>query len=334
MAQDIASLFEQEKKAKGNLISLVLPLYNEEKSLPFVLDELYDYLSKEQQHYKFEITFIDDRSKDGSFELVKEYSRKAPANIKVSIVRLAKNSGSHIAISAGINLSRGNYCIIMASDGQDPASVIGTLIQEWENGNELVLAARADNLDHSKLGNFFSYMAWVIMKWSTNITMPDKGCDLLGMDKKVVDAFNKMDERNTTFIFRILSLGFKQKEVQYVKRVRRAGKSTWTFWKKIGIMFDAISSFSSRPLRLITQLGLVIFFILMLRWAYVVVSIYVFKETPTMLTILLNTIFTSLAIQVLLIGFIGDYIWRILDETRKRPQYEISDIAGDIFEQK
>jgi dolichol-phosphate mannosyltransferase len=219
----------------------------------------------------------------------------------------------------------------MASDGQDPPEVIGDLIREWENGNDLVLASRLDNLDHSYLENFFSKMAWKLMNWSTKINMPKNGCDLLGLDNKVLQSFNKMDERNTTFIFRILSLGYRQKEISYIKRARIAGKSKWTFLKKITIIVDAITGYSSRPLRLITKFGLLIFFILVLRWFYVIFNIIILHQSPTELTIILNTIFTSLGLQIFLLGVIGDYIWRILDETRKRPLYEISDINGQIF---
>ena len=329
---DISSLFEEKRKVNGNLISLILPLFNEEKSLPFVLDEVYSYLSTDQLKYRFEITFIDDCSSDNSFNVVKELSVKSPENVKVSVARLAKNSGSHVAITAGLNIARGNFIIIMASDGQDPASVIGQLITEWEKGFELVLASRFDNLDHNKMAMFFSNMAWKLMNWSTNLNMPDKGCDLLGLDKKVLDAFNRMDERNTTFIFRILSLGYKQKQIDYIKRARVAGNSSWTFFKKLSIIADAMTGFSSRPLKLITNFGLGIFFILILRWVYVVFKIYILKEEPSQVTIILNTIFTSLAVQVLILGFMGDSIWRILDESRKRPIYEISEVDGAIFE--
>lgn len=332
MNSDISLLFEAKNKSRGNLVSVILPLYNEELSLPFVLEELYSYLSLQQSKYRFEITFIDDCSRDNSFNLVTELSQKSPANVRVSVARLAKNSGSHVAITAGLNIARGNFIIIMASDGQDPASVIGELISEWEKGFELVLASRNDNLDHNFIGKFFSAMAWKLMNWSTNVNMPSKGCDLLGFDNKVLTAFNKMDERNTTFIFRILSLGFKQKQIEYVKRARVAGKSNWTFFKKLSIIADAITGFSSRPLKMITQFGLFVFAILILRWIVVVFKIYILKEEPSELSIILNTIFTTLAVQILLLGFIGDYIWRILDEARKRPLYEISEIEGRIFD--
>ncbi|GHM99868.1 glycosyl transferase [Cytophagales bacterium WSM2-2] len=328
--QALTAILQEAKKAKGNLISIILPVFNEAKNLPIVVDELCEHLVHFPK-YKFEITFVDDRSVDESFEVLNNLSKRQLLNVRISVVRLAKNSGSHIAITAGLNIARGDFAIIMASDGQDPASVVTQLIEEWEKGCELILASRSDNLDHSALGNFLSAMAWRLMRWSTKIKMPEKGCDLLGMDKKVLRAFNKMDERNTTFIFRILSLGFKQKEIQYVKRARISGKSNWSFLKKIAIILDAVTGYSSRPLQLITKLGLFIFLILLLRWTYVVFTIYVLDRKPTELTIILNTIFTSLAVQILLLGVIGDYIWRILDEARKRPSYEISDVTGEIF---
>ena len=332
MNQDIKYLFQAQNRQRGNFISVILPVYNEVLSLPFVLDELYAYLSKHQKEYKFEITFIDDCSTDDSFSKVRELAKNAPENVRVSVARLAKNSGSHVAITAGLNIARGNFIIIMSSDGQDPATVIGDLISEWKQGNDLVLATRSDNLENNRVVNYISNVAWRIMKWSTDIKMPDHGCDLLGMDKKVLGAFNRMDERNTTFIFRILSLGFDQKEIRYVKRARVAGKSKWTFFKKIAILFDAMTGFSNRPLKMITSLGMTIFVILVFRWLVVMFKVYVMGEQPDSQDIILNSIFTSLAVVVLLLGFIGDYIWRILDETRKRPLYEVSKVGGEIFE--
>jgi glycosyltransferase involved in cell wall biosynthesis len=334
MTKDIQQLFQQRKQGRGNLISVVLPVYNEQECLPEVVRELTSYFSEHQANYRFEITFVDDRSTDGSFGLLKELSKNTPSNVKLSVLRLAKNSGSHIATTAGLNISRGDFTVIMASDGQDPASVIGDLIRHWEEGHDMVLAAREKNLDHGFVDKLFSDLAWKVMIWSTKVPMPDKGCDVLGMDRKVLEAFNRMDERNTTFVFRIFSLGFSKKEITYVKRDRIAGKSKWNFFRKISIMLDAITGYSSRPLKLITNFGLGIFIVLMLRWVWVIIRTYVFGVPPTDLTIILNTIFTSLGLVILLLGLIGDYIWRILDETRKRPLYEFSEVEGEIFDQK
>jgi len=329
--EDISTLFSKKSSKNGNLISVILPLYNEEGSLPFVLNELFEYLPNKLSNYNFEITFIDDCSTDNSYSIVKEASLHAPINVKLSVAQLSKNSGSHIAITAGLNISRGDFTIIMASDGQDPADVISQLIEEWEKGNELVLASRLDNLDHNIISNTISRFAWLLMNWLSEINMPKTGCDLLGMDKIVLKAFNKMDERNTTFIFRILSLGFKQKEIRYIKRTRVSGSSKWTIVKKISIMLDAMTGFSSRPLRLISKFGLLFFIILVFRWFFVVFNIYILNRPPSDLTIILNTIFSIFALQILILGVIGDYIWRVLDETRKRPIYEIRKIDGEIF---
>jgi hypothetical protein len=170
------------------------------------------------------------------------------------------------------------------------------------------------------------------MIWSTRIEVPETGCDLLGMDKKVLRAFNSMDERNTTFLFRIYSLGYTHKSITYVKRDRLAGKSHWGFLARLSLMLNAVTGHSNRPLRLITGFGMLLCVVLVLRWAYHVFRIYVLGETPTELSIILNSLFTSLGVVVLLLGMIGDYIWRILDETRKRPVYEFSDVEGRIFE--
>ena len=328
---DIKELLELNHEKKGALVSIVLPLYNEEESLPVVLEEMTTVLHKELPHYNFEITFIDDCSTDNSFEIVSNYVSRFQ-NIKISIAQLAANSGSHVAITAGLNICRGDFAIIMSSDGQDPVIVIKQLIEEWEKGHNLVLAARSDNLDQSPISKLFSRLAWKMMNWSTRIKMPEKGCDLLGMDRIVLNSFNKMNERNTTFIYRLLSLGFNAKEIEYTKRERIGGRSKWTFIKKISIMLDAITGFSNRPLQLITKLGLLSFFILFIRWVFVMYDIYILANDVSEYDIIVNVVYTGVALQVLILGVIGDYIWRILDETRKRPVYSFRAVQGNVFD--
>ncbi len=330
--RNLEQIFNSTNKIKGNLISIILPLYNEEDSLPLLLNELTEFLSTNLKQYNFEISFIDDCSTDNSYNIISNYSINSSfENIRISVLQLAKNSGSHIAITAGLNISKGDFTIIMASDGQDPANIIEELILGWQKGNDLILASRSDNLGHGFFSNLLSKLAWKIMNWSTGIQMPSSGCDLLGMDRIVLDSFNSMNERNTTFIFRILSLGFKQTEIKYIKRERFGGKSSWTIRRKIAIMADAISGFSNRPLKLIANFGLLFALILFIRWIYVISKILFINESPSDLTILLNTFFSGLAIQLIVLGFMGDYIWRILDETRKRPMYSFRKFNGKIF---
>lgn len=329
---DISTLLIKEKKEKGKLISIILPVFNEEENIEFMINGLSHYLSQELPMYKFEVLFVDDCSTDNSFQLINQLSGKTHENVRFAAVRLAKNSGSHIAITAGLNLARGNFTMIMASDGQDPFQIVGELVAEWENGYDLVLAARQHNLGKDFIGNLFSLIAWRLMNWATKIKVPRKGCDLLGLDEKVLKAFNQIDERNTTFIYRILSLGFKQKEIEYVKLARHAGKTKWNTIKKFAIIIDAVKGYSSRPLKIITNIGYLAATVLILRWIFVMYKIYVLKKEPIELEIILNSLFTGLAVQVLILGFIGDYIWRILDETRKRPIYNICETIGHIFE--
>lgn len=316
---------------KGNLISILLPVFNEEECLPIVIEDFFNYLHNTLPNYRFEMTFVDDCSTDNSFQVISNYVSKAPANVKLNVVRLAKNSGSHTAITAALNICRGDFAIIMASDGQDPVSLVKELIERWESGSEMVLAIRQQNQDQSFFSRWTSKMAWRMMSWATKLKIDDGGCDVLGVDKKVIEAFNQMDERNTTFVFRILSLGFSRSTIYYPKRARVGGRSKWNFIKRIGIFIDAVAGFSNRPIKVIINFGLAVFVLLMLRWLYVVYNVYVLHEEPTEFSIVLNTIFTIGAIQILLIGIIGDYTWRILDEARKRPLYEISKSYGEVF---
>jgi len=326
----LESLLEEYKKENGNLITIILPVFNEIECLPFVVPEIINYLNTQQQKYFWQLIFVDDCSTDNSYQYLSKIAETVYDKVKIITFKLSKNSGSHIAISAGLKFSNGDFTIIMASDGQDPVEVIGELISQWENKFDFVIAARKNNLDHNELNLWLSNTAWKLMNWFTKINMPQGGCDMLGIDKKVLFAFNKMDERNTTFIYRLLSLGFDQKVLYYSKKERIAGKSKWTLIKKIKIIIDVITSHSSRPLRLITKFSLIITFILLLRWLFVIINVFILGGKVTDLEVILNTIFTTTAFIMMTLSAIGDYIWRILDEARKRPQFEISKIAGNI----
>lgn len=327
-------LFNTKKQLeeKPNL-TIVLPIYNEIACLPIVLRQLFDYLKSEQFKYKWQLIFVDDCSSDGSFEYLSEKAADAPENVSLAVVQLAKKSGSHVAITAGLNLSNGYFTLVMASDGQDPVEVIGTLVEKWEKGFQIVLASRSENQDHGMPGKIFSAMAWKIMNWATEVRMPDGGCDMLGLDRLALQAFNRLDERNTIFIYQLLALGFKQIIIKYTKKIRIAGKSKWSFYKKFAVMMDAITGYSSKPLRLITRIGFLMSLVLVARWAIVFYRVYVLHQPPRDLDIILNSFFTSLAVHLLILGAVSGYIWRILDETRKRPIYEIGRIGGRVFQE-
>lgn len=330
--ESVKKYLETLNKPRGKLVSVILPVFNEASILPRVVAEMYNYLAT-CQSYRFEVTFIDDGSSDGSMGVVLVTAGEAPENVRVSVCRLARNSGGHVAITAGLNMARGDFTIVMASDGQDPPQIIGLLIEEWVKGSDIVLAARSQNLDQSRFAQYLSSLAWRIMSWFTQIQAPKRGCDLLGLDRIALDAFNRMDERNTTFIFRILSLGFRRREIVYEKRQRLGGRSNWSFWKKLKIMLDAITGYSSRPLRVITGLGMLIFVMIAIRWMLVVVNVYWLGIPVSDRDVILNSIFTSLSVTIFLLGAIGDYIWRILEETRKRPLYEIQEAKGSVFDE-
>ena len=308
------------------LISIIMPLYNEQESVLFVLNEIKLTITNFLSDFQFEIIFVDDCSTDNSVHLLIDEMNSLLPNMILKIIRLTKNCGSHVAISAGLTVAKGDLVIIMSSDGQDPSEIIVTLVREWELGNRLILASRKQNLEQGIISRNFSRLAWQIMNWSSNLKMPDGGCDLLAMDRRVVNAYNAQSERNTTFIFKVMALGYKFKEISYIKRQRHAGNSKWTFLAKMSIMIDAITGFSNRPLRLIVKIGLVVFFLLILRWASIIYKVYFLGETPTDLTIVLNTILVAFSMIILFLGVIGDYVWRILDETRKRSVFVIDEV--------
>ena len=303
-------------------ISIVIPIYFNEpniQSLYVVLSK--DVLSKLQK-YDYEIIFVDDGSKDKSIEKIQELQSQHP---KITLVKLSRNFGSHSAILAGLSVATGDIAAFISADLQDPPRIILQMLEKWEHGADSVIAVRKDR-EESFIQKLFSNTYYKIMRKIALKNMPLGGFDCFLIDRKVINTIVKMNESNTSLMGLILWSGYNIAEIKYTRKAREAGKSRWTFGKKVKYFTDSIVRFSFFPLRVITVIG-VLFSLVSSIWMVVILFSWIFGNIQVQgFTTLILVILFSSGLILFSLGMIGEYLWRVLDASRRRPTFIIDEI--------
>jgi polyisoprenyl-phosphate glycosyltransferase len=306
------------------LISYIFPVYNEGETL----DKLYsvfteEVLNKIADKYDLEVIFINDGSKDNSIDKLVEIQEK---DDRFKVINFSRNFGHQWAITAGIDFAQGDAVIIMDSDLQDPPAVSIELINKWEEGFDVVYAQRKTRKD-TFFKKFTAAAFYRILDKFANIRIPKDTGDFRLMDKKVVEVMRKFREQNRFMRGLVSYVGFKQTGVQFDRSERYAGKTNYPLKKMLKLAFDGITSFSTVPLQMITQLGFWICALSFLGILYAIVVRVFFPDVTVHGTTLaiICTLFVG-GIQVLMLGILGTYIGRIYSEVQDRPLYIISSI--------
>jgi glycosyltransferase involved in cell wall biosynthesis len=304
-------------------VSIVVPVYYNELNLPHLLARLLALVDVNPQ-YDFEYIFVDDGSGDNSFRLLAEVAER---DLRVRVVKLSRNFGSNAAILAGLHYVSGDCVAMIAADLQDPPELITTMLERWESGKKVVLAAREDREDpfvNRLLSNVFY---WLFRRLAIK-EMPAKGCDFVLIDGEVADMLVQIGEKNPYLIGLILWLGFDRDVVYYKRQKRELGKSRWTLNKRVKYFIDALVSFTYVPMRLVSALGIVLALV-GFAWAVVVVSNKILWGIPVQgWTSLMTVVLVVSGVQLLTLGIFGEYLWRNFEETRKRPPFVIERLIG------
>jgi glycosyltransferase involved in cell wall biosynthesis len=303
-------------------INIIVPCYNEEKNLEKLLSKLDQVITT--SGYKFNYLFVDDGSSDGTFAYLEERAR---TRRNIRILKLSRNFGSHIGISAGIeNSTDVDAVIILPADLQEPPELIPELLKKWEEGNEVVWTIR-EKRAQSLLGKLFSHTFYKIFISGSNLrNYPKEGPSAyLLLTKKVVREWRKFGESNRMIIGLIAWMGFKQTKVFYKQNERLVGKSSWGFMKLVKIAIDSFVSFSFAPIRYISYIGIIISFIGFLYSLVLVFNKIFMGIGPTGWTSIMVVMLFLGGIQLITLGVIGEYVWRGVDESRKRPLYLVSE---------
>jgi polyisoprenyl-phosphate glycosyltransferase len=301
-------------------LSVVIPAYNEGQNVVPLYQELAAVLKGSGMSY--EIIFVDDGSRDNTFENIKKL---AADDSKVFGISLSRNFGHQIAIMAGLQQSKGALVVMMDADLQHPPEVIPQLIEEQKKkGFDIINTRRLDAKGTGIAKKTSSRFFYSLMNSLSDVRIEPAAADFRLMTRKAVNAFLQFEERDRFTRGLISWMGFSQSVVEYRASERHAGKSKYTLKKMLHFGIDGITSFSSRPLRISFYTGLVVFLIGIAYAVYAIAQHFSGDTVPGWTSILVSVLIIG-GFQLLSIGIIGEYIARIFNETKARPLYFIKD---------
>ena len=302
------------------MISILTPAFNESVNLEALHARLTQTMTQLGEEWEWLI--IDDHSRDDTFAVVQ---RLALMDSRVRGIRLARNRGSHVAITCGLHHVRGDAAVMMASDLQDPPETLGALFQKWRSGAQVVWATRREQPGAQTHAGFASIYYWIMRTVVGMTEIPARGADFFLIDRVVIDAFRRCDEQHVSVFALITWLGFKQEYIEYDKQPRAAGRSGWTIARKIKLVVDSITAFSDAPIQACWLLGAAL---MALGLITVVVGLVVFESLQAAVVVLLGAMAGCTGLVLCALAMLGEYVWRGLDQSRRRPLYLIEATAG------
>lgn len=303
-------------------ISIIIPFLNEEENIPFLTESLNSYFSSNKE-YETEVLFVNDGSTDNSVDVLKKQKHKV---YDCKIISLSKNFGSHAALRAGILTATGTHICFMYADLQDPLNLLDKLFEESKKDNDICWATREETESGFIEKTFSKTYSYMMQKYAIS-TYPEKGFDIVMFNKKVQSQINQNIEANSSIFLQILTLGFKQTAIYYKKEARKRGKSKWTIRKKIKLFVDSFVAFSYAPIRFVTVIGILLFFLGLLWSAYLIIRKLVHNDLDSGWPALVSILMLGFGITNISLGIIAEYLWRTLDSSRKRPVFIINDIV-------
>ena len=306
-------------------VTIIIPAYNEEASLPFLYERI-EKLINSIDNYEFEILFVNDGSKDKTIELIKEYREK---DSRISYVDFARNFGKETAMIAGLDYATGDCVIFMDADLQDPPELIPEMLKYWEEGYDDVYAQRRSRKGETWLKKFTSKMYYRVLQSLTNVEIQKDTGDFRLLDRRCVNALKKMRETGRCSKSMFSWIGYNKKEIMYDRDPRIAGKTKWNYKKLVDLAIDGITSFTTSPLRISTFLSIPTFLALFIYFIYVIVKACVTHTAIQAFQAIILLILFFSGVQIILIGIMGEYLGRIFNESKHRPLYLVNEYNGE-----
>ena len=300
------------------LLSVVTPAYNEAQNLPLLYERLCQVIAG--LGLEWEWVVVDDHSADDTFAVLSDLAR---CDRRLRALRLARNFGSHTAIACGLHHALGDCAVIMAADLQDPPETLPLLLAQWRQGAQVVWAMRARREGEKVSAIGFARLYYLLMRHIVGIKeMPATGADFFLIDRRVVEAFRQFSESNASLFALITWMGFRQATLTYDKQARLRGRSGWSLEKKLKLVLDSVMSFSYLPIRLMSCLGFAVALLGFFYAGLVIINALAGRPTQGWASLMVVVLVVG-GIQMLMMGILGEYLWRALDESRRRPRYLI-----------
>ena len=302
-------------------ISIIIPVYYNSDTLMLLYEDMKAKILGKLGDY--EIVMVDDGSGDDSWSVMNAI-RELDENVKC--VRLSRNFGEHAALLAGLSVCTGDCAVTKQADLQEDSELILQLYDKWKEGNKVVLAVRGER-DEPAIKKFFANLYYSIVRKTIDDKMPKGGFDCYLLDRQAIEVLLKLDEKNSSLSLQVLWIGFKSDKVYFHRKDREVGKSRWTFSKKFKLVVDSMMSFSYFPIKFMSGLG-VVMAILAFIWILEVLIEYCAIGTPVKgwSTLMCLVLFSS-GMILLMLGVLGEYVWRTLDATRNRPVFIVDTIV-------
>ncbi|MCR4738636.1 MAG: glycosyltransferase family 2 protein [Lachnospiraceae bacterium] len=309
-------------------ISIIVPVYYNADTLMLLYEDMKNKILGKLPDY--EIVFVDDGSGDDSWEIMNEIRA---LDEKVKCVRLSKNFGEHAAILAGLSHCTGDCAVTKQADLQEDSELILRMYESWEKGNKVVIAVREER-DDSAIKKFFANLYYLIVRKFIDRNMPVGGFDCYLLDRQVIKVLMMLDEKNSSLSLQVLWVGFRPDLIYFHRKDREIGKSRWTLAKKFKLVVDSMMSFSYFPVRFMSFLGFV-FSIISFVWIIGVIIERIVVGTPIAgWASLMCLVLFSAGLIMLMLGILGEYIWRTLDASRNRPPFLVDTVNDSRREDK
>ena len=313
----MASLNQQRG---SGLVSLVVPVFNEEEVIKVFYERATSALAA-LEGLDYEIVFIDDGSRDTSFQQLAAFAAENP---RIRVLKFSRNFGHQIAISAGIDHARGDCVAVIDADLQDPPEVVGAMVEQWRQGFDVVYGVRSDRAGETRLKLWTASMFYGLLGRLTNIHIPPNVGDFRLMSRRVIDQVKQLREKDR-FVRGLVSwVGFRQTGVVYRRDARYAGETKYPFRKMLKFSFDGITSFSTVPLKLATWMGSLTAILAVLYLLSVFIQKLLGYTVEGWATIMVAMLFMG-SVQLICLGILGEYLGRIFNEVKPRPMYIIEE---------
>jgi glycosyltransferase involved in cell wall biosynthesis len=314
----------------ASLLSIVIPVYFNEENLADTIPRLLE-LRSTCGDCRLELVFVDDGSGDRSLDVLHEWQQRHPEVI--TVVSLTRNFGSMAAIQAGLTVAAGDCVGMIAADLQDPPELFVEMLERWRQGAKAVFAVRRDRED-PLIQRLFANWYYALIRRFALPDYPRGGFDFFLIDREVVLHINRIAEKNTNLMSLIFWLGYRPIRLEYTRRRREKGESRWTPAKKIKLFIDSFVAFSYVPIRALSMGGLVVAASAFAYAIYIVAAwaargIPVKGYAPIVILIALTA-----GVQMMMLGVLGEYLWRVLDETRRRPPFVIDRVRSASIDER
>lgn len=312
----------RDPRRERRRVSVVVPALNECANMSGLIERM-EGLRLAHPEHDFELVLVDDGSEDGTAGRLLE---AAPPWLLVTVVQLSRTFGSHAAITAGLRQCSGDCAVVLGADAQEPAQLVADFLAHWAGGSDVVWGVRRTRSRrwHAELPS--KAFSWAFSRYADLSNYPVEGPSGMLLDRSVIDELNLLGEHNRNIMALVAWLGYRQTRVAYDQLPRTQGSSSWTVRKMVKLAADSLLAFSSMPLRAASYAGLASALVGLVYAAVLVVRSLLGVSTPSGWPTILVVVLLLGGLQLVVIGVMGEYVWRVADEVRRRPLYVVRQV--------